>query len=40
VKQIAVFGSTGAIGRQTLEVIDHLRGEFRVSALVARLMRL
>lgn len=35
-KQVAVFGSTGAIGRQTLEVIDHLRGEFRVSALVAR----
>jgi 1-deoxy-D-xylulose-5-phosphate reductoisomerase len=36
VKSVAVFGSTGAIGRQTLEVIRHLRQEFRVSALVAR----
>jgi len=35
-KHVAVFGSTGAIGRQTLEVIDHLRSEFRVSALVTR----
>jgi 1-deoxy-D-xylulose-5-phosphate reductoisomerase len=35
-KRVAVFGSTGAIGRQTLEVIDHLSNEFRVSALVAR----
>lgn len=35
-KQVAVFGSTGAIGRQTLEVINHLHREFRVSALVAR----
>jgi 1-deoxy-D-xylulose-5-phosphate reductoisomerase len=35
-KHVAVFGSTGAIGRQTLEVVDHLGNEFRVSALVAR----
>jgi 1-deoxy-D-xylulose-5-phosphate reductoisomerase len=35
-KSVAIFGSTGAIGRQTLEVIDHLSREFRVSALVAR----
>ena len=34
-KGVAVFGSTGAIGRHTLEVVRHLNTEFRVSALVA-----
>jgi 1-deoxy-D-xylulose-5-phosphate reductoisomerase len=34
-KRVAVFGSTGAIGRRTLEVIDHLKDEFRVTALIA-----
>src|SRR5512137_2418250 len=35
-KSVAVFGSTGAIGRQTLETIEHLKRDFSVSALVAR----
>jgi len=35
-KHVAVFGSTGAIGRQTLETIEHLKHDFSVSALVAR----
>jgi len=34
-KRVAIFGSTGAIGRQTLEVIEHLKDEFRVTALAA-----
>jgi 1-deoxy-D-xylulose-5-phosphate reductoisomerase len=32
---IAVLGSTGSIGRQTLEVVRHLRGRFRVVGLAA-----
>lgn len=35
-KKIAIFGSTGSIGVQTLQVIDHLPGEFEVVALAAR----
>jgi 1-deoxy-D-xylulose-5-phosphate reductoisomerase len=35
VKGVAVFGSTGAVGRHTLEVVEHLKTEFRVTALVA-----
>jgi 1-deoxy-D-xylulose-5-phosphate reductoisomerase len=34
-KRVAIFGSTGAIGRRTLEVIAHLQPGFRVTALVA-----
>lgn len=34
-KRIAVLGSTGSIGRQTLEVIDSLGPEYRVVALTA-----
>ena len=33
--RIAILGSTGSIGRATLEVIDHLGDEVRVSGLVA-----
>ena len=32
---LAVLGSTGSIGRQTLEVVDGLRDRFRVVALGA-----
>ncbi len=32
-KGIAILGSTGSIGRQTLDVIRHLPGHFRVVAL-------
>lgn len=32
---VAVLGSTGSIGRQTLEVIEGLGGEYRVLALAA-----
>ena len=32
---LAVLGSTGSIGRQTLEVVDGLRDRFRVVALAA-----
>jgi 1-deoxy-D-xylulose-5-phosphate reductoisomerase len=32
---IAILGSTGSIGRQTLEVVRHLRGRFRVVGLAA-----
>jgi 1-deoxy-D-xylulose-5-phosphate reductoisomerase len=35
VRGIAVLGSTGSIGRQTLEVVDRLRDRFRVVALAA-----
>jgi 1-deoxy-D-xylulose-5-phosphate reductoisomerase len=35
VKGIAVFGSTGSIGRQTLDVVRGLRERFRVIALSA-----
>ncbi len=34
-KKIAILGSTGSIGRQALEVIDHLGPEYRVVALTA-----
>jgi 1-deoxy-D-xylulose-5-phosphate reductoisomerase len=34
-KQIAILGSTGSIGRNTLRVIDALKGEFGVAALGA-----
>lgn len=34
-KRIALLGSTGSIGRQTLEVIDSLGPEYRVVALTA-----
>ena len=33
--RLAVLGSTGSIGRQTLEVVRHLRGRFRVVGLAA-----
>ncbi len=32
-KRIAILGSTGSIGRSTLEVINHLGGDFRAIAL-------
>ncbi len=32
-KQVAVLGSTGSIGRSTLEVIDHCSGRLNVVAL-------
>jgi len=35
VKSLAVLGSTGSIGRQTLEVIRALPGQFRIVALAA-----
>ena len=34
-KRIAVLGSTGSIGTQTLKVVDQLPGEFEVTALAA-----
>lgn len=34
-KNVAILGSTGSIGKQTLEVIDMFPGEFRVVALAA-----
>ena len=34
-KNIAVLGSTGSVGRQTLEVIDENKEHFRVTALAA-----
>jgi 1-deoxy-D-xylulose-5-phosphate reductoisomerase len=34
-KQIAILGSTGSIGRNTLRVVDALAGEFGVAALGA-----
>src|SRR5581483_9339048 len=34
-KQIAILGSTGSIGRNTLRVVDALGGAFRVAALGA-----
>ncbi|MCX7832404.1 MAG: 1-deoxy-D-xylulose-5-phosphate reductoisomerase [Actinobacteria bacterium] len=33
VKKIAIFGSTGSIGRQALEVISHYRNEFEIVLL-------
>jgi 1-deoxy-D-xylulose-5-phosphate reductoisomerase len=35
VKQLAILGSTGSIGRQTLAVVDALAGQFGVVALAA-----
>ncbi|HTY81978.1 MAG TPA: 1-deoxy-D-xylulose-5-phosphate reductoisomerase, partial [Dehalococcoidales bacterium] len=35
VKKLAVIGSTGSIGRQTLEVVRALKGRFQVVALAA-----
>ncbi|HIQ30683.1 MAG TPA: 1-deoxy-D-xylulose-5-phosphate reductoisomerase, partial [Aquifex aeolicus] len=34
--KLALFGSTGSVGRQTLEVIDAFPGEVEVVALAAR----
>lgn len=34
-KQIAILGSTGSIGRQTLSVVEAMPGRFRVAALAA-----
>ncbi|MCK8826278.1 1-deoxy-D-xylulose-5-phosphate reductoisomerase [Natroniella acetigena] len=34
-KKISILGSTGSIGKQTLEVIDNLTGQFEVLALTA-----
>ncbi len=33
---VAILGSTGSVGRQTLDVIDSYRDQFRVVALAAR----
>jgi len=33
--RVAILGSTGSIGRQTLEVVRDLRPRFRVVALAA-----
>tara|TARA_B100000482_G_C12613227_1_gene300030 strand:+ start:1980 stop:3134 length:1155 start_codon:yes stop_codon:yes gene_type:complete len=35
VKKIAILGSTGSIGTQTLEVISHIKGLFKVDLLSA-----
>ena len=35
-KKLAILGSTGSIGRQTLEVIDRFPSEFKVVLLTAR----
>jgi 1-deoxy-D-xylulose-5-phosphate reductoisomerase len=35
VKQLAILGSTGSIGRQTLSVVDTLAGRFGIVALAA-----
>lgn len=35
-KNIAILGSTGSIGRNALEVVRHLKSHFRVVALAAR----
>jgi 1-deoxy-D-xylulose-5-phosphate reductoisomerase len=35
VKQLAILGSTGSIGRQCLSVVDQLEGQFGVVALAA-----
>ena len=34
-KKIAILGSTGSIGTQTLEVISHIKGQFKVALLSA-----
>jgi 1-deoxy-D-xylulose-5-phosphate reductoisomerase len=35
IKKLAIFGSTGSIGRQTLKVVRNLTGRFRVVGLAA-----
>ncbi|MCX6226178.1 MAG: 1-deoxy-D-xylulose-5-phosphate reductoisomerase, partial [Bacteroidia bacterium] len=35
-KRIAILGSTGSIGKQTLEVIAHHPREFEVEVLTAK----
>ena len=35
IKKLAIFGSTGSIGRQTLQVVRNLTGRFRVVGLAA-----
>lgn len=35
-KSIAILGSTGSIGRQALQVLREMKGEFSVAALAAR----
>ncbi len=35
-KKVVIFGSTGSIGKQTLEVIEAFPGEFKVMGLTAR----
>ncbi|NLA12358.1 MAG: 1-deoxy-D-xylulose-5-phosphate reductoisomerase, partial [Firmicutes bacterium] len=35
-KRVALLGSTGSIGRQTLEVIENLGSDYRVVALTAK----
>ncbi len=35
-KRVGVFGSTGSIGRSTLEVIRHLKPDFSIFALAAK----
>lgn len=34
-RNIAIFGSTGSIGKASLEVIEHLKSDFKVFALAA-----
>ncbi|HNU07008.1 MAG TPA: 1-deoxy-D-xylulose-5-phosphate reductoisomerase, partial [Pyrinomonadaceae bacterium] len=34
-KGISILGSTGSIGRNTLRVVEHLQGQFKVVALGA-----
>ena len=34
-KTLAILGSTGSIGRQSLDVVESLQGRFRVCALAA-----
>jgi len=35
IKKLAILGSTGSIGRQTLQVVRNLAGRFRVVGLAA-----
>jgi 1-deoxy-D-xylulose-5-phosphate reductoisomerase len=35
-KRIAILGSTGSIGRSAIEVISHLGGDYRATALAAK----
>lgn len=35
-KKISILGSTGSIGRNTLNIVRHLRGKFQVVALAAK----